>query len=330
MRYPHLLALLTCTALLAVLPLAGLPPYFVSLLTQTFIFGIAAAGLDLLVGRTGMVSFSQAAFFGLGAYSVGLLTTRLHVESFPLILTIGVVAAVAVAALFAMVALRGSGVSYLIITLALNQIVWGLAFQWVSVTGGENGISGFIRPRLGPVDLSGSTEYYLFSLVVMVVCLYLLWLVANSPFGLVLQGIREQPRRMRALGYNVWGYQFAASLIAAAFAAVAGVLFAYYNLFVSPANLSLSVSTQMLIMVILGGSGTILGPVLGAGIITFLGNTISSYTERWQMILGAIYVLIVLYAPDGLTGLVQRLRWPTLAWAHKKRGPHPAAIRFDE
>ena len=319
MRWTHLLGLIIGVILLAVLPFAGLPPYFVSLLTQTFIFGIAAAGLDLLVGRTGMVSFSQAAFFGLGAYLVGLLTTRLHIESFPVILITGIVAAVVVAALFAVVALRGSGVSYLIITLALNQVVWGLAFQWVSLTGGENGISGFMRPRLGPLDLSGSAEYYLFSLVVMLICLYLLWLIAHSPFGLVLQGIREQPRRMRALGYNVWGYQFTASLIAAAFAGIAGVLFAYYNLFVSPANLSLAVSTQILIMVILGGSGTILGPVAGAGIITFLSNTISGYTERWQIILGAVYVLVVMYAPDGLSGLVRRMR------GLARRCPRPTA-----
>jgi branched-chain amino acid transport system permease protein len=293
------------------LPRLGVPTFFVSLLTQAWIFAIVAMSLDLLVGFTGLVNFSQAALFGVGAYAVAIGATRFHIAGFTEALVLGIVAAMAVAAIFGLVALRAEGVGFIIITIALNQIVWGLAYRWVSVSGGDNGITGLRRPNVGPFDVSANTGYYYVCLAFFVVALALLLTIVRSPFGLVLKGVRETPRRMRALGYNVWFYRYLALVISGGFAGLAGVLFAWYNQFVGPDALTLDRSTGILIMVILGGIGTLYGQLFGALVVVFLSNELSAVTQRWQMVLGVIYFVVVMYAPGGLVVLVPRL-WARL------------------
>jgi branched-chain amino acid transport system permease protein len=263
--------------------------------------------LDLLVGFTGLVNFSQAAFFGVGAYTAAIALTQHGVKGFGSELGLGVLLSMITGAVFGIVALRSEGVGFIIITIALNEIVWGLAYQWVSVSGGDNGITGILRPSLGGWDLSDNTSYYYVCFAAYVIVLVMLVAIVRSPFGLVLRGVREAPRRMRALGYNVWLFRYLAFVVSAGFAGVAGVLYAWYNQFVGPVNLALDTSTQFLIIVILGGIGTLYGQLLGAGIVVFLSNGLSAVTQRWVLILGAIYVLIVMYAPDGLVGLGRRL-----------------------
>jgi branched-chain amino acid transport system permease protein len=289
------------------LPRLGVPTFYVSLLTQTWIFAIVAMSLDLLVGYTGLVNFSQAALFGVGAYAVAIAATRFHVTAFVPALLIGIACAVVTAAIFGLVALRSEGVGFIIITIALNEIVWGLAYQWVSVSGGDNGITGIVRPALGPFDLSANTGYYYVCLAFCALSLVLMMVIVRSPFGLVLRGVRETPRRMRALGYNVWLYRYLAMLISGGFAGLAGVLFAWYNQFVGPGSLSLDQSTQILIMVILGGIGTLYGQVFGALLVVFLSNELSAVTQRWETVLGIVYIVVVMYAPGGLVGVVTRL-----------------------
>jgi branched-chain amino acid transport system permease protein len=294
-------------ALAVALPRLGVPPFYVSLASQMWIYAIVAMSLDLLVGFTGLVNFSQAAFFGMGAYAAAIALTRYHVTGFGAEVGFGVLLAMITGAVFGIVALRSEGVGFIIITIALNEIVWGLAYQWVSMSGGDNGITGIIRPPLVGWDLSDNTSFYYVCLGAYVIALVSLVLVVQSPFGLVLRGVRDSPRRMRALGYNVWLFRYIALVVSAAFAGLAGVLFAWYNQFVGPVNLALDTSTQFLIIVILGGIGTLYGQLLGAGIVVFLSNGLSAVTHRWVLILGAIYVLIVMYAPDGLVGLGRRL-----------------------
>jgi branched-chain amino acid transport system permease protein len=297
------------------LPRLGVPTFYVSLLTQTWIFAIVAMSLDLLIGFTGLVNFSQAALFGVGAYAVAIAATRFHVVAFVPVVALGIVASVLTAAVFGLVALRSEGVGFIIITIALNEIVWGLAYQWVSVSGGDNGITGITRPLVGPFDVWANTGYYYVCLAFFVVALALLLVIVRSPFGLVLKGVRETPRRMSALGYNVWLYRYLAMMISGAFAGVAGVLFAWYNQFVGPVALSLDQSTQILIMVILGGIGTLYGQVFGAFVVVFLSNELSAITPRWQMVLGIVYFVVVMYAPGGLVVLVPRL-WARLRGRH--------------
>jgi branched-chain amino acid transport system permease protein len=289
------------------LPRLGVPTFYVSLLTQTWIFAIVAMSLDLLVGFTGLVNFSQAALFGIGAYTVAIGATRFHVTAFVPVMALGIVCAMLTAAIFGLVALRSEGVGFIIITIALNEIVWGLAYQWVSVSGGDNGITGIVRPHVGPFDVSANTGYYYVCLACFVISLVLLMVIVRSPFGLVLKGVRETPRRMRALGYNVWFYRYVALMISGGFAGAAGVLFAWYNQFVGPVALSLDQSTQILIIVILGGIGTLYGQVFGALVVVFLSNELSAVTQRWEMVLGVIYFAVVMYAPGGLVVLVPRL-----------------------
>jgi branched-chain amino acid transport system permease protein len=284
---------------------------------------MAAMSLDLLIGFTGLVSFMQAAFFGAGSYAVAIAATRYGITGFFPAIGLGIGFAMLVAAVFSLVALRAEGVGFIIITIALNQILWGLAYQWVSMSGGDNGITGFTRPNIGIFNIGDNTGYYHLCLLIFVLVLLLLVALVNSPFGLILKGVRETPRRMRALGYNVWLYRYLALVISAGIAGLAGALFAWYNQFVGPTNIALDQSTQILIMVILGGIGTLFGQVLGAGVVVFLSNGLSSLTQRWELVLGAVYFIIVMYAPDGIIGLGRR-------FMRKVQGKRAVAVPIDQ
>jgi branched-chain amino acid transport system permease protein len=292
-----------------------LSSFLLTLLTQALIYAILAMSLDIILGYTGLASLGHAAYFGLGAYGVGILATR-HGAGFWITLPVGVLLAVAVAAIFGLVALRATGVYFLMITLALGMVVWGLAHRWVTMTQGDNGISAIPRPDLGlPWSLAHSVPFYYFALAGFFISFWILLVIVRSPFGRSLVGIRESESRMRTLGYHVWLHKYIGFAIAGGFAGFAGVLWAYYNGFVSPTDLQLATSVEVLLMVALGGRGTLLGPALGATIIVFLKNLVSVYTHRWLLILGAVYIATIVYAPEGVVGAV-------IQWARRTRtGP---------
>lgn len=290
---------------LIVLPLA-LTSYQLGLLTKTLIFGLFAMSLNLVLGYAGLPSLGHAAYFGVGAYTVALLALRV-VDNFWLNFGAGVLAAAVTAALFGLLALRTHGSYLLMITLALAQVLWGVAFGWRSFTGGDDGLPGIPRPEAGlPLSLADGGPFYYFVLLVFVLAVGVMRVVLVSPFGRALVGIRESEGRMEVLGYNTWLYKYVAFVLAGTLAGVAGNLFVYYNGFVSPVYLSIVFSATALIMVILGGAGTLLGPALGSAVIIFLENFVSAHTERWLLVLGLIYVVLTLFAPDGLLGLAQR------------------------
>ena len=283
-----------------------LSSFILTLLTQALIYGILAMSLDIILGYTGLASLGHAAYFGLGAYSVGILATR-YGAGFWVTLPAGVLLAVAVAAIFGLVALRATGVYFLMITLALGMVVWGLAHRWVTMTQGDNGISAIPRPALGlPWSLAHSIPFYYFALAGFLIAFWILRVIVRSPFGQTLVGIRESESRMRTLGYHVWLHKYIGFVIAGGFGGFAGVLWAYYNGFVSPVDLQLATSVEVLLMVALGGRGTLLGPALGAGIIVFLKNLVSVYTHRWLLILGVVYIATIVYAPEGIVGAVRQ------------------------
>jgi len=295
-----LLAGLVAALMAAVAPL--LPAYPLTLLTQALIAAILAMSLDLLLGYTGLPSLGHAAYFGVGAYAVAILATERQV-GFAGCLAAGLVVAALTAGLFGLLAIRAAGTYFLMITLALGMVVWGLAFRWVSLTKGDNGISGVPRPDLGlPWSLWGPLPFFYFALVAAVIAWALLGLLVSSPFGLGLEGVRESESRMRALGYNVWLHKYLAFVLSGTLAGFAGVLWAYYNGFVSPVDVQLVTSVEALLMVALGGPGTLVGPAVGAAIIVFLKNFVSVYTKRWLLILGAVYIGAILFAPRGLVG----------------------------
>lgn len=289
--------------LLAALP-PHLPAYVVIVLTECLIYAVAAGSLDLLIGYTGLASLGHAAFFAVGAYTTALLATR-STASFAATLAASVLLAAVVSAVIAVLALRASGLYFMMITLSVAMCAWGLAYRWVSLTGGDTGIVGIPKPRLGLGWLAGGgLEFYYATLGLFVACLALYLLVVASPFGKTLVGIRDSESRMRVLGFNVWLHKYLALIIAGAFAGLAGSLYAYYNGFVGPNAVDLAHSMQFVLMVIVGGPGTLIGPLLGAFLVTILEKAVSVFTERWVMVLAAVYVVTALWAPRGLLGLL--------------------------
>jgi branched-chain amino acid transport system permease protein len=286
----------------------ALSSFVLTLLTQAILFSILAMSLDVLLGYLGLSSLGHAAYWGIGAYSVGILTTR-YDQGFWVTLVVGVLLSAAVAAVFGLLALRATSVYFLMITLALGMVVWGLALRWVSLTQGDNGISSVPRPRLGlPWTPGGGLSYYYFALAGFLLAWAALALVVRSPFGKTLVGIRESETRMRTLGYHVWLHKYVGFVIAGAAAGFGGVLWAYYNGIVSPSDLELATSVEALLMVALGGRGTLVGAVLGAAIIVALKNLVSVYTHRWLLILGAVYIGTIVYAPEGIVGTIRQWR----------------------
>ena len=278
-----------------------LPPYPVEMLTHILIYAIFAMSLDLLVGYTGLPSLGHSAYFGFSAYVAALLTLKLAAP-FGLAAPAGLIGAVVVAAAFNLLALRTARAYYLMITLALSQVLWSLAVSWTDVTGGDNGLPGVPRP----LSLTSGTGYFYLVFVVFVLSTAAMYVVVRSPFGQALTGIRENEDRMRALGYDTWRYKFAVSLISAFFAGVAGLLSMYLNSFVSPAALSIALSAQVLLIILVGGAGTLFGSIIGAVLFVVLQYMVSSYTERWLFIVGLVYVLIALYSPQGALGWFAR------------------------
>ena len=291
-------------AVLVALP-AVLSSYQLSLVTKMLIFGIFAMSLDLLLGYAGLPSLGHAAYFGVAAYTVGLLALRVA-NNFWLDFPAGLLMAAGVSALFGLFALRTRGSYFLMITLALGQVLWGIAFGWRSLTGGDDGLPSVPRPNVAlPWTLTDGIPFYYFVLIFFGLAVGALALIVSSPFGKALVGIRESERRMEVLGYDVWRHKYVAFILAGLFAGLAGNLFVYFNGFVSPSYLNILFSASALLMVILGGSGTLLGPAIGAAVIVGLENFISGYMERWVLVLGVIYVLVTLFAPSGLVGLVR-------------------------
>ena len=292
---------------LVTLPLV-LSPYYVGLVVKMMVFALFAMSLDLLLGYAGMPSLGHAAYFGMGAYTTGLLALKAG-STVWFALPAGIAMAALTSIVFGLLALRTRGSYFLMITLALSQVLWGIAFGWRSLTGGDDGLPEVPRPNLSlPWSMSDNTPFYYFVLLFFVVGTLLLVRIVASPFGYVLRGIRESETRMLVLGYNVWRYKLVAFVVAAAFAGLAGCLYVYFNRFVSPDYVHVVRSAEVLLMVILGGAGTLMGPAVGAMLIVLLENLISTYTERWVTVLGIIYVLVALLAPNGIAGLIASLR----------------------
>lgn len=288
---------------LALLVLVSLPlwmgnEYYVNIFSQILIWAIFALGLNVLVGYAGLVSLGHAGLFGFACYAIAWMVTnglgQLEAAIIALVLTL------LTTAVFAILSLRTTGISFLMITLALGQILWGIAYRWISITGGDNGISVSDRPAPFGISLEGSTSFYYVTFAVFLIVLAAMFVFVESPFGASLRGTRDQPRRMTTLGYNVWLIRFLAFLFSGFIAAVAGMLFIYYNKFVSPYALSLTTSAEVLLMVISGGIGTLLGPIVGAALVITMKYVVSAYIERWNFVLGAIFVAIILFMPEGL------------------------------
>ncbi|MEK7874743.1 MAG: branched-chain amino acid ABC transporter permease [Pseudomonadota bacterium] len=294
--------------LAAVMPFAS--SYAVLLITQALIFAILAMSLDILLGFTGLPSLGQAAYLGMGAYLTAILATHYDFGlgwSFWVVVMLGILIGAATAAFFGLFAIRATGVYFLMITLALGMCVWGLAYRWNSMTGGDNGINLPARPEFG-IQLADGVTYFYVVFGFFVVSLVMLYVLVKSPFGRSLVGIRERELRMRILGYNTWLHKYIAFIIAGGFGGLAGVLWAHLSGNVSPQVVILATSVDALLMVVLGGPATLVGAAIGAGVVIFLRDYLSTVVPWWQYVLGGVYVLTILYLPGGLMGIPERIR----------------------
>jgi branched-chain amino acid transport system permease protein len=307
-RYKILAVILGIAALALAAPFAS--SYILILLTQALVLGIIAMSVDLLLGYTGLPSLGQAAYLGVGAYLTAILASEHGFGlqwGFWVVVVLGLLAGAALAALFGLFAIRASGVYFLMITLALGMCMWGLAYRWNSLTGGDNGMNMPGRPSFG-IDLADDLNYFYLVLAFFTASLAALYVLVRSPFGRSLVGIRERELRMRVLGYNTWLHKYIAFVIAGAFGGLAGVLWAHLTGIVSPGDVILTTSVDVLLMVVLGGPGTLVGGAIGAAVVVFLREYLATIVVWWQYVLGAVYVLTILYLPGGLMGIPARIR----------------------
>jgi len=288
-------------AFFAALPFV-LSLYQVSVATEVLIFALLAMSIDVLAGYAGRTSLGHGAIFGASTYVVVYWTSVMGGSPWAA-LALGVVAATALSSVFALFCTRVSGVYFLLLTLALGMIVWGVCLRWTSVTGGENGIRGIGRPEA----IADPLVFYYTVLFVVMALAWVVWRLVHSPFGLTLRGVRDSESRMRSLGYNVQLHMFLAFTVSGFFAGVAGALYALFNNFVSPSTVQLSQSVEGLLMAIIGGIGTLAGSFIGAAAIITLENVVSQYTARWPTVLGLMFVLAMIFAPEGVIGALRRL-----------------------
>jgi len=290
---------------LVALPYAIKEIYYVNIASQILLYAIFALGLNVLVGYAGLVSLGHAGLFGTAAYIVAYLLASGHGHAFAI--AAALVGSLSVTACFAALSLRATGISFIMITLALGEIIWGLAYRWISLTNGDNGISVATRPAPFGLALTDARVFYGATLIVFLLAVAAAAIFVRSPLGAALCGTRDQPRRMNALGYHVWLIRFWAFMFSGLLTSVAGILFVYYNEFISPQALALTASAEGLLMVISGGAGTLLGPIVGAALVVIVKNVVSAYVERWNFMLGAIFVAIVVFMPEGLVPGAVRL-----------------------
>jgi branched-chain amino acid transport system permease protein len=294
-------------AVLLALPLILGGTYYTNLASQILIAAIFAMSLNLLVGYAGLTSLGHAGYLGLAAYISSWLTVKLgwdHTST----AAIAIIGTTMIAAIFGLIALRATGISFLMITLAFGQILWGLAYRWASVTGGDNGISGITRPHFFGLDLGEASYFYYFTLLIFLLVWIAIAILVRSPFGATIRGTKDQPRRMSALGFNVWLIRWITFTACGFFGSIGGIMYVYYHQFISPHSLSLANSAEMLLMVIAGGAGTLAGPVIGAALVMLLKNVASQYIDHWVTLLGLVFIFIVMFIPGGIVAGFMRIK----------------------
>jgi branched-chain amino acid transport system permease protein len=313
---------LAVTAFALALAPAGLPPYAMTLLTEALILGLFAMSLDLMVGYTRLLSFGHAAAYGLGAYTAGNLLLHTSIPMVFAVLLAGLFSGI-VAIGVAWVCTLASGVSFSMLTLAIAQLFYAVAFKWTPVTGASDGLAGIPRSP-GPFGITFFADkigfYYL---VLGCLCGAFIFCrsLVRSPFGAVLQGIRENEAKTRSLGFDTRHYKIAVVAISFALGGLAGALYAPFAGFTNTELLFWLFSGQVLIMVIVGGAGTLIGPIIGAAFFMLVSNLLSSWTDSWALFFGLIFICFVLFAPQGIWGLATR-------WFGRGRAPEVKGKRW--
>ena len=296
--------------------------YYIKIATEVLYWAVFALALNVLVGYAGLVSLGHAGLFAVAAYTVGLMLEAGHGHLVADLAAVGLT--LMASAIYAVLALRSTGLGFLMITLALGQIVWGIAYRWAGLTHGDNGVNLRGLPAPFGISLASPEAFYYLTLVVLLIAVASMAVFVRSPFGASVRGTRDQARRMTALGYNVWLVRFLAFLLSGFWTAIAGLLYVYHKQFISPSVAGLQSSAEVLLMVISGGTATLLGPIAGAAIVVVMKNVASAYVERWNLVLGVILVAIITFMPEGLVpGSVRLVRksWQAMRGGRPAQGP---------
>jgi branched-chain amino acid transport system permease protein len=299
---------------LALVILPYVEPYQTVLFSYGLIFAIAALGFNLLLGYTGLLSFGHSAYFGMGAYAVAFVVKYLRVTSMELFLLAGILASALVTALFGFVCVRYTRIYFSILTLALSQVLWSLAFKFFWVTGGTDGLRVPTPTLLGVSIGAGQDKmtflahrYYYYVLAIFLVAVGVMWVIVHSPFGKALQAIRDNEIRAEFVGVQVWHYRWVAFLISGVFTGLAGALWVPLNGLTTPDILHWSFSGEIVFFTVLGGFSTFAGPIVGAVVFNYLKTFAVGYTVYWQMFLGVVLVTLVMALPTGIMGMAARL-----------------------
>jgi branched-chain amino acid transport system permease protein len=278
--------------------------YWVTLSTQILIFGMLALSADLLLGNAGLFSLCHAAFFAVSAYATAILQVRYGVSS-SLAVAAGLSAGTVLGLLYGL-SVRTRGVYFILVTLAMGYIIWGVGYRWTALTGGDSGITNVPAPSVAGLEIANANQFYYLVLAVVVVVLMAYYKLVNSPFGLALRGIKSGEARMRSLGFNPATHLYVAFVISSFLSSLAGVLYVYLNRFVNPVTASLHNNVEAILMAIVGGSGTLLGPFIGAAMVLGLRNWVSTFFELHLAVMGLVFIAVVIWAPRGVIGLLSR------------------------
>jgi branched-chain amino acid transport system permease protein len=270
--------------------------------SEVLTLAIAAVATNLLLGYSGMLSFGQAMFFGLGAYCSGIFVTKLGISAFAAIPLAMVITAIT-SWMIGYVCVRRSGLYFIMITFAFNQMFYFVAYTWTSMTGGEDGLPGVKRPAL----IAGQWSFYVFTAILFILALITMKRFVDSPSGRLLQAIRDNPARAAATGHDVSRYRLIAFIVAGTFTGLAGAVFAFVFEIVPVDKIHWLFSGDIVFMTLIGGSGAFVGPVIGAAFYTWLQETVSQYWDRWPMVLGIVFALVVLFFRTGIAGMAERL-----------------------
>jgi branched-chain amino acid transport system permease protein len=309
MNRPILLLL----AAVLVLPIVVRP----AIATEIWIFAIFGLGLNLLLGYTGLLSFGQSTFFGSAAYVAGFLLKQYGINAF-LALGIGVGVGAASAALVGYLCVQRSGLYFIMLTFALNQLFYFIAYQWTSVTGGEDGMPGVPRPALAGIDFTNPLVYYALVSVLFLASLWIMKRIVESPLGRILQAIRENDVRAEAVGYDVPRFKLLAFVIGGAFSGLAGVLYAMLFGIVPLEAIGFVFSGNVLFATLIGGSGSLYGPVIGSFVFIWLSESVSTLWARWPLLLGVAFVIVVLFLRGGVVEAWSRIGAKFGAWQSSK------------
>ncbi|MCF8105154.1 MAG: branched-chain amino acid ABC transporter permease [Desulfohalobiaceae bacterium] len=288
--------------------------YYVYLTISIFILALSACSLNLLLGFTGILSFGHAGFYAIGAYTSALILKDVYPSiliAFPIAMFICAVVGFLFGLICIKVAEKAAVIFFAMLTLAFGQIIYTIAFKWTSLTGGDNGMTGIPSPKLHlgfyTLDLFDPIHFYYLALILVGVSIWILYRIVNSPLGITLRAIRDNPERSRFMGQNVRIFHLTSFVISATFTGLAGAILAPFECFVSPELSHWSKSAEIVLVSILGGVNTFIGPLIGAFVMKILEDIISSYTQYWAFILGIILIIILLFMPEGIVGRIKKM-----------------------